>query len=318
MAELKIIGAKKEYDLHTLGVKEFTHEFADGSLTTIVGMLGSGKSTLVNLICGIVDVTAGQIFLGGKELQSLEPKFRNVCLMKEGMCATKGSVRDNLSYGLKLRGFAKAEIDERVNEALALLGLEQVSKEKMKNLSELERRLTSLGRAVVRKPDLFILDEPFFNVSDEDKQSLAQAIRSVQKATGITTLLISSEGADAFLCGDYAIIMREGEIIQKGSERELLSAPADMFVASYIGENPMSFIREEECFVGFRADDVKSGEKYVGVIEGEENGYLTLRIREGEPPVRVKGKGEAGEKFAFDLTTFIRFDQENGKLIKNL
>ncbi|MBQ7227084.1 MAG: ABC transporter ATP-binding protein [Clostridia bacterium] len=316
MADIRLEKIYKKYDLDTLGVEDISLEMKDGSLTTFVGMAGSGKSTVFHLIGGIVDVTSGEVYFDGVPVTNLPPKKRDVCLMRAGYNAVSGSVYDNVSYGLRLRGLPRAEVYRRTAEAIKLVGLNGKEKVKMKKLTELERRLTSLARGVARKPAVFLIDEPYFNVSDEDRLEIAKAIKRVHD-NGLTIIIADSFGHNAFLCGGRVVVFRDGRVIQTGDEKSLNAQPLNMFVASYLGENPMSFIEREEDIIGFRSNDCSVGEgEYEGKVESEENGVLTVRIKDGEPPVRVSGKGNIGDKIRFEIHTFVRFCKEDGRLLK--
>ncbi len=313
MAKIELKRVCKEYDLYTLGVKDVDLTFPDGSITTIVGAAGAGKSTLLNMIGGIVDVTGGEIYSDGARIDGLDPKRRNFCLMRSGDVASGGSVGKNISYGLRLRKYGARETAERTSEAAAMFGLTDVLDVKIKKLTELGRRRVSLARAAARRPDAFLVDDPFFAL--EERYELAEDIKRLNAETGITVILASSFGEDAFLCGGSVVVMKEGEVVQTGAERELTDAPADMFVASFVGEDPVGFIRGDRI-VGFRASESRLGGEYSGVVTGREDGVLFVKINQADPPVRVRGNAETGEEITFGFSRSYIFDRD-GKFVQN-
>lgn len=314
MAEIELKNVSKEYDLHTLGVRDIELVFPDGSITTVVGAAGAGKSTLLDMIGGIVDVTSGGIFSDGNRIDTLEPRRRDFCLMRNGECACSGSVRKNISYGLKLRRYAASETEVRTKEAAELFGLTELLETKVKKLSELDRRRVSLARAAARRPHAFLVDDPFFALSE--RRELADDIKKLNEVTGITVIVASSFGEDAFLCGGRVVVMKEGRVIQTGSERELIDAPADMFVAAFVGEDPVGFILGEEI-TGFRASESHLGGEYKGLVTGSDDGVLTVKLNASDPPVRVLGVASVGDEITFGFDRGFVFDKVNGALVQN-
>lgn len=252
MAEIEVENLSKEYDLHTMGLTDVSLTFADGSLTVVAGAAGCGKSTLLFAVGGLVDITAGELLIGGACANEMPPKERDVCLMREGEVACRGSVSDNIAYGLRLRSVPQSEITARVANAAATLGLTEKLRVNIKKLSELDRRRVSLARGLARRPSVFLLDEPLFNIGEDERLALAADIKKAHAASGLTFIMATSNGGDAFLCGGRIVVMKDGRVVCAGTERELTDAPPDMFTAALLGEDPMSFFAWEGSPIGVR------------------------------------------------------------------
>lgn len=288
---------------------------ADGGIHTVVGMPGCGKTTLLFCVGGLLNASGGRILLGERDVTELEPRERNVCLMREGQTPCRGTVEKNIEYGLRLRGVPPAERAARVREAAEVLGLSDLLRVKIGKLSELDRRRTSLARALARRPDVFLLDEPLFNLSESDRMALAADVVRAHEASGLTFLAASSAGEDAFLFGGDVTVMKDGCVVQTGSEKDLTESPDDRFVASYVGENPMSFVTTGQGIVGFRAEDTEAcatGE-FVGVAERRSNGVCYVRVSETEPPVAVRASANVGEEVRFTLRRRTLFDEDGNR-----
>lgn len=319
MAEVELKSVSKEYDLRTMGLIDVSLSFADGSLTTLVGMAGCGKSTLLLCICGLVDITSGDLTIGGRRMNDVSPKFRDVCLMRDGESACRGTVYDNISYGLRLRGLPQNEIAARTESAAELFGLADKLRVKMRKLSELDRRRTSLARCVVRRPSAALLDEPLFNLSDGDRSAIAEDIKKAHGSSGATFIVTSSSGADAFLCGGDTVVMRDGAVACRGSERELTESPPDMFAAAFLGENPMSFFSVDGETLGVRS----------GGLALSENGEILAEVVSSSPDtLLVKPSADAslfaiaadreypeGSTVRLKIIEAARFDSD-GKLLR--
>ncbi len=309
---------KKEYDLKTMGLDGVTLE-AGEDILTVVGAPGSGKTTLLFCIAGLLNATEGKIFFGDRDVTDVDIKLRDVCLMREGQNPSKGSVYDNISYGLRLRRVDRREVRERSERAAELLGLTDKLGVKMSALSELDRRRVSLARAAARRAEVFLLDEPLFALEEGREELIADIVRTHGEIGG-AWIISSSQGEDAFVFGGRTAVMRSGRVLQAGSAEEITEAPTDMFVASFVGDEPMNFIGEEGGYIGFRSSDASVGEsgKYVGKVESASAGKLCVRINEDEPPVTVRTDfaASAGDRVGITPRLSMRFDEEGKALTK--
>lgn len=318
MAEIRLSGIYKEYDLHTYGLEDVSLTFADGSLATIVGMPGSGKSTLLNLIGGIVDITSGDLYFGGERFNDVEPRRRDVCLMREGE-GPGGTAADSITYGLRLRGMPRGETERRLRLAAELLGLTDVLGTKVKKLSTLMRRRVSLARGAARMPAVFLLDDPYFELEGGDRLALAEDIRRVHAETGLTVIVASSFGDDAFLAGGDVIVLKSGRVVQRGGERELTESPADMFVASFVGPDPCVFVRDGDCVTGVRRSDILpdlDGDRECTVVSSDgKNVYVRLEPDSPVVALPFDGNAEEGSALRLRFARTLRFDPETGALL---
>lgn len=318
--EIRIQNLTKEYDLKTMGLTDVSLEAEDGGFLTLVGAPGSGKSTLLFCIGGLLNATSGKIYFGDRDMTDADVKLRNVCLMREGQTPSKGTVYDNISFGLRLRRMDKRTVDERTRQAAEVLGLTDKLNKKIKTLSEIDRRRTSVARALARKTDVFLLDEPLFALGDEDREVLAKDIVKAHEASGITFIAASSQGEDAFVFGGKAAIMRDGRIVQAGTKEEILSAPLNMFVASFAGDVPMNFVRNATEFVGFRPTDAVVSERgeFNGTVENVIENGLHVRLNEDAPPVTVMTdyKAQKGDFVGVTPKHKITFDDNGNALTK--
>lgn len=314
---VKIQDLRKEYDLKTMGLDGVSLEAESGGFLTVVGAPGSGKTTLLFCIGGLLNATGGKIFFDGRDVTDEDIRFRNVCLMREGENPSKGSVFDNISYGLRLRRADKKTIKERTERAAEIMGIADKLNVRMSKLSELDRRRTALARGIARRPEVFLLDEPLFGM-DEGREELIRDIKTAHEACGATFILSSSQGEDAFLFGGRTAVMRSGKIVQCGDREELTSSPINMFVAAFVGDDPMNFIRSGEGHIGFRSTDATVGGEYKGRVENITDGGLLIRLDENEPPITVKTDFAAnkGDEIAITPLRKIIFDKEGNAITK--
>lgn len=318
MADVELKSISKEYDLKTMGLTNVSLTFPDGSLTTLAGAAGCGKSTLLFCICGLVDITSGELYIGGKRADGLLPKERDVCLTREGQPACRGDVFDNISYGLRLRGLPKAEIKRRASEAAEVVGLADKLNVNVRKLTESDRRRVAIARCVARRAAVSLIDEPLFNIPEEDRLPLAECIKRARAASGSTFIVATSCGADAFLFGGGVAVMRDGSVVAEGDERSLTETPPDMFAASFLGEDQMSFFNADGKTLGVRRGGLEpseDGELDAEVIGGA-SGELLVRPDPNSPALTVASDKiyPAGTIIKLKIVKAAEFDGE-GKFI---
>lgn len=315
---IRIENLSKEYDLKTMGLTDVSLEVEDGGFLTVVGAPGSGKTTLLFCIGGLLNATSGKIYFGDRDMTNTDVRLRDVCLMREGQNPTKGTVYDNVSYGLRLRRLPAKTISERVRTATEILNLTDKLDVKINKLSELDRRRVSLARGLARQPELFLLDEPLFALDERDRNALAEDVIKAHDNGGITFILSGSQGEDAFLFGGKTAVMKDGRIVQTGTKYKLMNEPVNRFVASFAGDVPMNFIQIGSEYIGFRPNDATvnaEGEFKGRVVNVTENGLL-IRINEHESPVTVitDYTAEKGDSVGVTPLRKITFD-ESGNAI---
>ncbi|WP_438479341.1 ABC transporter ATP-binding protein [Oleiharenicola lentus] len=225
-------------------VNSISLEIKEGEFMVLVGPSGCGKSTTLRMIAGLEEITGGTISIDGREVNDVLPKDRDIAMVFQNYALYPHmSVYDNMAFGLKLRKFPKAEIDQRVREAAALLGLEAYLERRPKALSGGQRQRVAVGRAIVRKPKVFLFDEPLSNLDAKMRVSMRAEISKLHARLGATMIYVTHDQVEAMTMGDRICVMRGGEIMQVAEPLELYHRPANAYVAGFIGSPPMNLIR---------------------------------------------------------------------------
>lgn len=254
MAVLEVRGLKKHFgDIKALDGVDLTTD--DGEFLTILGPSGCGKSTLMRLIAGLEQPSAGDVYLDGRIITPLPPRARNISMVFQSYALYPHmSVASNIAFPLKARGVPKAERDKLIAWAAATLGIEPLLRRRPSRLSGGEKQRVALARALVRRPSLFIFDEPLSSL-DAQVRALARAeLRQLHQRTGVTTVYVTHDQVEAMGLGDRVAVMRVGKLHQLGSPQELYNEPADTFVAGFIGTPPMNLLEHRDVIVGFRPE----------------------------------------------------------------
>jgi multiple sugar transport system ATP-binding protein len=233
----------KTYPDGTAAVDGVTLEVADGELVAIVGPSGCGKSTLLRLVAGLEAPTSGSVSIGGKPVEKLPPQRRNVAMVFQTYALYPHlTVAGNLEFPLKMQGFAKGEIARRVGDAAHLLSLEPLLHKRPAALSGGERQRVAMGRALVRDPAVFLMDEPLSNLDARLRVEIRAEIAALQRRTGFTALYVTHDQAEAMTLGDRVAVMAGGRLRQVATPGDLYAAPADTFVARFIGAPGMNLL----------------------------------------------------------------------------
>lgn len=218
----------------------------DGEFMVFVGPSGCGKSTTLRMIAGLEDTSSGTITIGGRDVTHLQPKNRNVAMVFQNYALyAHKNVYDNLGFGLKVRGVSKGEIDRHVQRAAKMLGLEELLERKPKQLSGGQKQRVALGRALVRDPDLFLLDEPLSNLDAKMRVKTREEIAKLHAATGSSMIYVTHDQVEAMTLGDRIAVMSGGRVQQVGPPLELYDHPANVFVGSFIGSPEMNLVDGE-------------------------------------------------------------------------
>ena len=242
MAALTITDVKK-----TFGKTDVIHgvsiDVAEGEFIVIVGPSGCGKSTLLRMVAGLETVTSGEIAIDGHRMNDVEPMDRNIAMVFQNYALYPHmSVFDNMAYGLKIAGTPKAEIAERVAQAAQMLQLEPYMGRKPRELSGGQRQRVAMGRAIVRKPSVFLFDEPLSNLDAKLRVQMRLEIKELQKRLGITSLYVTHDQVEAMTLADRMIVMNAGRADQIGAPLEVYADPATEFVAGFIGSPATNFL----------------------------------------------------------------------------
>ncbi len=227
-------------------VDQLNLEIADGEFLVLVGPSGCGKSTSLRMLAGLEDVNSGRILIGDKDVTDVQPKDRDIAMVFQNYALYPHmSVHDNMGFALKIAGTPKAEIDERVKEAAKILGLTEYLDRKPKALSGGQRQRVAMGRAIVRKPKVFLMDEPLSNLDAKLRVQTRTQIASLQRTLGVTTVYVTHDQTEALTMGDRIAVLKDGVLQQVGTPREMYDKPANEFVAGFIGSPAMNLGRFE-------------------------------------------------------------------------
>ena len=240
MAELSLRKVKKVYDNTVVAVQAFDLEIADKEFIVLVGPSGCGKSTTLRMVAGLEDITDGEIYIGGRKVNSVPPKDRDIAMVFQNYALYPHmTVYDNIAYGLKLRKFPKRVIDQKVREAAEILDITELLKRKPKALSGGQRQRVAIGRAIVREPQVFLMDEPLSNLDAKLRNQMRSEILKLRQKVNTTFIYVTHDQTEAMTLGDRIVIMKEGFVQQVGTPQEVFHHPANLFVAGFIGTPQM-------------------------------------------------------------------------------
>src|ERR1700744_3426709 len=216
-------------------------EIGDGEFLVLVGPSGCGKSTSLRMLAGLEDVDRGRILIQGKDVTNLPPKSRDIAMVFQNYALYPHmSVYENMAFALKLRKTPKAEIARRVKEAASLLQLDESLSRKPKALSGGQRQRVAMGRAIVREPQVFLMDEPLSNLDAKLRVQTRTQIASLQRRLGTTTVYVTHDQVEAMTMGDRVAVLKDGLLQQVDSPRNMYDRPANLFVAGFIGSPPLT------------------------------------------------------------------------------
>ena len=245
MATIKLENLIKTYgDVEVL--HDLNGDIEDGEFVVVVGPSGCGKSTLLRMIAGLEKITSGEIRIGNKIVNDLEPADRDIAMVFQNYALYPHmSVRQNMGYGLKIRKIEKQEIERRVHEAAEILGINEYLDRKPRQLSGGQRQRVAMGRAIVRDPQVFLFDEPLSNLDAKLRVQMRLEIRKLQKRLNVTSIYVTHDQVEAMTLGDRLMVLNDGVVEQFGTPIELYDNPRTIFVAGFIGSPSMNFIPAE-------------------------------------------------------------------------
>jgi multiple sugar transport system ATP-binding protein len=244
MAQVTFENVRKVYPDGTVAVKQLSLEIADGELMVFVGPSGCGKTTALRMVAGLEEISDGEIRIGNEVVNTLAPRDRDVAMVFQNYALyPHKTVFENLAFPLKLRKFSAAEIDERVQRIARLLELEEHLKRRPRQLSGGQRQRVAMGRAIVREPRAFLMDEPLSNLDAKLRTQMRAEISFLHKALAITTIYVTHDQVEAMTLGQRVVVMRKGELQQVASPQDLYDHPANIFVAGFIGSPAMNFFQ---------------------------------------------------------------------------
>ncbi len=325
MAGLKFNHVKKKYGENALTVKDFHLDVADKEFLVLVGPSGCGKSTTLRMIAGLEDISEGELYIGDRVVNDVAPKDRDIAMVFQNYALYPHmNVYDNMAFGLKLRKFPKAEIDKRVRDAAKILDIEHLLDRKPKALSGGQRQRVALGRAIVREPQVFLMDEPLSNLDAKLRVQMRTEISKLHKRLETTIVYVTHDQTEAMTMGDRIVVMYDGVIQQVATPTEIYNFPTNKYVAGFIGSPAMNFIDgkivEEGGQVYFKSEGVSvqipegkakilRTKGYVGqdIIFGirPEDIHDELVFLESAPQAKFKAKIEVAENMGAEVFLYL-------------
>ena len=252
MASVTYENVTKQFD-DTTAVEDLSLDVEDGEFLVLVGPSGCGKSTALRMLAGLEEITSGRILIGDRVVNNVQPAARDVAMVFQSYALYPHmTVYDNLAFGLRNQKVPKQEIDERVKRAADILGLQELIKRKPKQLSGGQRQRVALGRAIVREPAAFLMDEPLSNLDAKLRVQTRAEILKLQQSLGTTTIYVTHDQVEAMTMGDRIAVMRAGVLQQIGSPAELYTDPRNVFVAGFIGSPAMNLVPVQPASDGGR------------------------------------------------------------------
>ena len=338
MTTLSIRNLTKRYGNLT-ALENFSLEIDSGEFMVLLGPSGCGKTTVLRCIAGLTDISSGEIYIGDEIVNKLPPKDRDVAMVFQNYSLYPHmNVYDNIAFPLKMRKTDKNQINDRVQEIASLLNINNLLKRRPKEISGGQMQRVALGRALVREPKVFLMDEPLSNLDAKLRTEMRIEIKKLQKKVAITTLYITHDQAEAMSMADNVAIMEAGKMLQLGSPQKVYNEPANQFVGSFIGNPPMNFlkfrvVRDEYMFLkldnGYPdKNDNKSMVQVPAVLSTiidrtrEENIVLgirpkditVLRNNEGFDGLKLKGEVTYIELFGDDSVAELKLGQASLKI----
>jgi multiple sugar transport system ATP-binding protein len=335
MAAIRFEGVSKVYSDGTRAVDSLELAIGEGEFMVFVGPSGCGKTTALRMVAGLEEISEGSILIGERMVNNVSPKHRDVAMVFQNYALYPHmTVAENLAFGLKLRKLGRAEIAQRVRAAAAALDLEEHLQRKPRALSGGQRQRVALGRAIVREPAVFLMDEPLSNLDAALRVQTRAEILKLQKRLATTTIYVTHDQVEAMTMGDRIAVMKRGVLQQIGTPEELYTRPANVFVATFIGSPSMSVVPGamigvggEGQLAGFRPEHIRLGasetasvrfEALVEVVEylGDER-LVHLRLGEkalvAKLPLSASLQAGTTESFSVPLESIVLFDAASGE-----
>jgi multiple sugar transport system ATP-binding protein len=266
MADVIFDKVDKVYDNDVHAVQDLSLEIGDGEFVVLVGPSGCGKTTALRMVAGLEEISDGTVSIGGRVVNDLTPKERDIAMVFQNYALYPHlSVADNIGFGLRLRRTPKEVVNERVEWAAKLLGLTPYLHRRPKELSGGQRQRVAMGRAIVRQPQVFLMDEPLSNLDAKLRVQMRAEISRIQQDLGVTTIYVTHDQVEAMTMGDRVAVMRKGELQQLAEPQQLYDTPKNLFVASFIGSPAMNIVE--------------------ATVERRDGGGLAVRIGDQELPI---------------------------------
>jgi multiple sugar transport system ATP-binding protein len=328
MADIVLDQVTKRFPDGALAVDHIDLDVADGEFVILVGPSGCGKSTTLNMIAGLEDISDGELRIGGQVVNNKAPKDRDIAMVFQSYALYPHmTVRENMAFALKLAKTPQATIDEKVDQAARVLDLTQHLDRKPANLSGGQRQRVAMGRAIVRDPAAFLMDEPLSNLDAKLRVQMRTEVSRLQRRLGTTTVYVTHDQTEAMTLGDRVAVMRNGKIQQVGAPQELYGHPENLFVAGFIGSPAMNFMpgRLDDGKLRTRLGDVPLDDEIRRALEERDTGrdvLLGIRPESFEDaslvPADARGRGitframiDVVESMGSDVFVYFTFEGDN-------
>lgn len=324
MSNLILKNVNKIYPNGFQAVYDFNLTIYDGEFIVLVGPSGCGKSTTLRMIAGLEDITKGEFLIGNKLANQLSPKQRGVAMVFQSYALyPQLSVFDNIGFGLTLEGLDEDVIEERVHETAKILGLEPYLDRKPRELSGGQCQRVAVGRAIIRKVDIFLMDEPLSNLDAKQRVSMRSEIVDLHRKIKATTIYVTHDQTEAMTMADRIVVLKDGYIQQIGTPKELYFKPANMFVAGFIGEPPMNFlngyIKDKRFYVDGSNEPIDSEilKDKLNKVKGEKKAVLGFRpenthlSRYKIKGLEIEAKYEISELLGDNANTYLKYYGQN-------
>lgn len=301
MADLSLRHIYKIYSGNVTAVKDFNLEIADKEFIVFVGPSGCGKSTTLRMVAGLEDISKGELYIGGDLKNDVSPKDRDIAMVFQNYALYPHmTVYDNMAFGLKLRKISKDIIDKKVRDAAKVLDIEHLLDRKPKALSGGQRQRVAMGRAIVREPKVFLMDEPLSNLDAKLRVQMRTEIAKLHKKLQTTFIYVTHDQTEAMTLGTRIVVMKDGIIQQVDSPQQLYNHPVNIFVAGFIGSPQMNFIEVKavdnngKVSLVFEEDSIPLNEEHSKIIK--EKGYIGKEVIMGIRPENIDDNPEFIEK----------------------
>ena len=301
MASISCRHVKKVYPGNVVAVPDFSLEIADKEFIVFVGPSGCGKSTTLRMIAGLEEISKGEMYIGDRLINDVPPKDRDIAMVFQNYALYPHmTVYDNMAFGLKLRKVPKDQIDKQVKEAAKILDLEKLLDRKPKALSGGQRQRVAMGRAIVRNPKVFLMDEPLSNLDAKLRTSMRTEIIKLHKKLATTFIYVTHDQTEAMTMGDRIVVMKDGVIQQVDTPQNLYDMPCNMFVAGFIGSPQMNFLdgtivkKGDQYSVDLGGDLIPLPKEKTA--DGKLDAYVGKTLKVGIRPEDIKDDEEFLEK----------------------
>ncbi|MGE5842792.1 MAG: ABC transporter ATP-binding protein [Deltaproteobacteria bacterium] len=297
MASVTLKNVVKQFK-SVIAVDRLCIEIQDREFAVLVGPSGCGKTTALRMIAGLESVSSGEIYIGDRLVNDVEPKDRDIAMVFQNYALYPHmNVRENLGFGLKMRKFPKQEIDQRVQEAADILGIHDLLDRRPKQLSGGQRQRVAVGRAIVRKPKVFLFDEPLSNLDAKLRVAMRAEISKLHRRLGATIIYVTHDQVEAMTMASRIFIMNKGSLQQSGEPLGVYKHPANQFVAGFIGSPAMNFIEaklvreQRQYFIDAGAFKVRAPEAFHPRLEKYAGGPVVFGVRPEDMTVRLQTAG---------------------------